>query len=455
MKNIFLVILFVHIVLAQSPSDSRISAIPSYVVGDAFNSSDLHTAFNRIDKYCDFIYDEYKVTHLTSSDATISTTERWGEGSWGRGRFSNYVDRFAIANRLDLARYDLLWSEHPSGTNTYWGTHPYIYFTACIIQAYVHRYTFETDFLKRSSYQNKIVSGLRYLMDEQLSDGGYYQWHQRETQESPNLNDLTTKNLETAYDAGEAVRAMVEGYNFLKDIQGFNNPTFLLRVVASIRKTADFLSLHDDTSFPTNYRAFALLGLTSAFEITGDKKYLTRAITKYIDEIQNFQDDNGAWFSPGNPANYHDAAPWYAGIILRSLAELYSVIPSTYDRSLSSTIKSQIYKTINHFLIPGMTSNGGARLDVEGRFWAYKMQASADTMGRDYSYGVVPSNLIHGLCSVLKHDILTTPEDKYIARTFLTNCVGVQVYDTNKDPILEQNEEVNILSFALYEDTNP
>ena len=83
------------------------------------------------------------------------------------------------------------------------------------------------------------------------------------------------------------------------------------------------------------------------------------------------------------------------------------------------------------------------------------MQASTDTIGRDYRYGVVPSNFIHGLCYVLKHNILTTPDDQYTVRKFLTNCVGVQVYDTNKDPILEQNEEVNILSFALYKEINP
>ncbi|MGA9408688.1 MAG: hypothetical protein WBW71_16255, partial [Bacteroidota bacterium] len=433
MKNLCLFVFCIHIAFSQGPSGTQMSSIPSYVIGDAFHSMELNNAINKITTYCDFIYNEYKVTQLTPSGATISSTERWGEGSWGRGRFSIYVDRFSIAGRLDLARYDLLWSEHPSGPNTYWGTHPYIYFTACMIQAYVHLYVFETDSSTKSSYQNKIVSGLQYLIDEQLGDGGYYQWHQREAQASPNLNDVTTKNLETAYDAGEAVRAMCEGYYFLKNIQGYNNPIFLAQIVASIRKAADFLLSHDDIDFPTNYKAFSILGLTSAFEITGDEKYLSRAITKYINEIQNYQDSNGAWFSPGNPANYHDAAPWYAGIILRSLADLYSVLPSTYDVSLSSNIKSQIYKTINHFLIPGMTNSGGARLDVEGRFWAYKMQASTDTIGRDYRYGVVPSNFIHGLYYVLKHNILTTPDDQYTVRKFLTNCVGVQVYDTNKD----------------------
>src|SRR5208283_3865246 len=134
MKNLYLFVFCIHIALSQGPSGTRINNIPSYVIGDAFNSTELHAAFNRIDKYCDFIYDEYKVTQLTSSGATISNTDRWGEGSWGRGRFSVYVDRFSVVNRLDLARYDLMWSENPSGTNTYWGTHPYIYFTACIIQ---------------------------------------------------------------------------------------------------------------------------------------------------------------------------------------------------------------------------------------------------------------------------------------------------------------------------------
>jgi len=122
---------------------------------------------------------------------------------------------------------------------------------------------------------------------------------------------------------------------------------------------------------------------------------------------------------------------------------------------LSSDIKTQIYETINHFFIPGMTNGGGARLDIDGRFWAYKMQASIDTADRNGAYGVVPSNFIHGLYSVLKHDILTTPNDKKIVRQFLTNCVGVQIHDTIKDPILEQNEEVNILSFSLYEEINP
>src|SRR5271169_1372667 len=97
MKNIFFAIFCVHIAFSQDLSDSHISAIPSYVMSDAFNSVDLQAAFNRIDKYCDYIYDAYKVTQLTSSGATISDTDRWGDGSWGRGRFSVYVDRFTIA----------------------------------------------------------------------------------------------------------------------------------------------------------------------------------------------------------------------------------------------------------------------------------------------------------------------------------------------------------------------
>ena len=472
--TLFFAVSLSYLTFSQAPGDYIIS--PDWVNADIVPQDTVSAAFNRVDLFLEYIYAPVKVTAIYPPNHTPQyqfdpNNERWGTGCWGRGRFSKDVDRNvffkqAINYNFFYNKYDT--THYSSPHYFFWTTHPENSYCARIITAYIHRYYFESDQTipnqnRKSRYLDRIIDGLNYLISQQSKDGGYIQWSRRPGQNIPNTNDnLIAPDFENAYDTGEAIRALVESYYFIKKI----TPIAILQrdILNAVRKAANFLTATSPKNLPVNYRAFTVWGLASAYRLTADSVYLNRATSIYLDQIDSCQNTDGSWHYS---SNYHDTAPWYIGIIIRGLAELYSVLPSSYDINIKSQIRNSIYKSINHFLITGMTKDGERRLQggtntpplannlpYDGQIIRYKYETDYDSPGKTPKIAII---LINGLYQVLHtNGFFLTKSDSINTNNFLNAITRPLVgYDKWASPALDQNTDDNILSYALYSDKNP
>ena len=472
--TLFLAVFLSHLTFSQAPSNYIIS--PDWINTNIVPQDTVSAAFNRVDSFLEYIYRPSKVSILYPPNHIPQyqfdpNNVRWPQGCWGRGRFSKDVDRKIFFKQP--INYNFFWNKYDtihyrSPNYFFWTTHPENSYCARIIAAYIHRYYFESDQTipnqsRKSRYLERIIDGLNYLMNQQSKDGGYIQWLRRPGQNIPNTNDnIITPDFENAYDTGESIRTFVESYYFIKKITPI--PTLQRDILNAIRKAANFLNITSPGNLPVNYRAFTVWGLASAFRLTADSIYLNRAISIYIDEIDSCQNDDGSWHYG---SYYHDTAPWYVGIIIRGLAELFSVIPSSYDAKIKSQIRNSIYKSINHFLITGMTKDGGRRLQggnrtppaannlpYDGQIIRYKYETDYDAPGKTPQLAII---LISGLYQVLHtNGFFLTKSDSINTNSFLNAITRPLVeYDKWASPALDQNTDDNILSYALYSDINP
>jgi hypothetical protein len=382
---LFLLLGFLQSYPQSNVPDDYILPLPAVIDSVVVSKKDLTKAIYRLHNFSEYIYNPVKITKIDSvsyspknlTDAGLDN--RWGEGSWGRGLFSKFVDRYLFEN-FKNPDYNSFYFETSlyNGNNLYWGTHPIIAYCSRTMRAYVNIYDSSEDDLIKSFCLDRIINGSKYLMSEQTPNGGYIQWHWRKYKNLPNSNDDIGTNYINSYATANAIISLEKVYDLFKQ-KKTNNSNFLDSIYSTIEKAGYFLTINANTKAPINYVAFSIWGLVGAYKITKEKKFLETAVQKYSSQVKDFQDEFGAWYIKSEEGpNYHDSHPAYMGIILRALIELYDELPESYYHYVKIDLKKSIVKGINHFLYPGIVHhnfpNQKIRLGEDGGLFAYERE---------------------------------------------------------------------------------
>ena len=437
--------------------DDYILPLPKGLDSSEVDLDDLKIAINRLHAFSDYIYNPVKITSIDSlsysplnlTDAGIK--DRWGAGSWGRGLFSKFVDRFLIDGK-EKTSYNAFYREHPDTNlkNHFWGTHPIVSYCARTTLAYLYFYYSSNEVITKSFCKDRFLSGAKYLISQQQPNGGYVQWHWRKDKNFPNTDNELGLNRPNSYSTSDALFALKNVYDYLKQSDDIN-PLLIEEIYNTIEKAGDFLVTHDNSSAHKNYISFSIWGLVNAFRITKNRAYLDTALVKYSNEIENFQDRNGAWYkNSSGTLDYHDAHSPYMGIILRALIDLYNVLPYSYYYETKTRLRKSIIKGINHFLLANVVHsnfpNQNVRLAQDGGIYPYSEQKDyTKHKGRALQ---LSQALMYALIS---DELFTEEEDLSRLRGFLNAVMHFQVSETiNHKKVLHINSDIYFNSLALY-----
>jgi len=264
--------------------DDYILPLPEGLDSSAVGLDDLKEALDRLHNFSEYIFNPAKITIIDSlfyspknlTDAGIK--DKWGAGSWGRGLFSKFVDRFLI-NTTKKTAYNAFYKEHPDTNlkNHFWGTHPIVSYCARTTLAYLNLYYSTNEVIIKSFCRDRFLTGAKYLIMQQQTNGGYVQWHWRKNRTNPNTDDNVGLNSINSYATGNAIFALKNVYNYL--IQSDDkSPVLLEEIYNTIKKAGDFLVTHDNSSAHKNYISFSIWGLVNAYEITNNRIYLDTAL---------------------------------------------------------------------------------------------------------------------------------------------------------------------------------
>lgn len=361
-------------------------------------------AFSRLHQYSDYIYNSNRLLAVDSTGYRINPDETWGQGSWGRGYFSWYVDQFLFNGDSSRVNYNRWYRER-------WSCHPLVRDNARRLVAYVYQYKAGDT---REEYVDKVAAGIKYLIEQQNNNkrsGSFLWWNFRKAMDVPDTSEIPDGNaMDAEYETGLALYALTEGYLFLKQFDDPANEPLLEQALSAIHISAKWCFVrslgYEVTTYDPkysgkikpsiNYRAYTVLGLVQAYRATSDPAYLRRAADTYVKCIKEFQDKNGAWYYGDDKANpnYHDAKPYYMGITLRGLVLLYELLDPAFDEGESirtrTLLAGSIYSTINHFLVKGIAGPDACRLDRDGRIRQYKMEGGANykISGAQFNQGI-------------------------------------------------------------------
>ncbi len=209
------------------------------------------------------IYNDHNVYFPQKNDKT---------GYWGRG----YYDWFPPFNT---------WSYHPLYRETAWR-----------IGAYIFLY----DISGEQEYREFAVRGLNYLVNEQSEDGAYRWWMGEKPSSEASF-----------YISGVVGEALALGFQYFKD----------KKYLDALRRISDWACAQSTDLTNTNYNSFLNHPLVMYYVISGEKKYLEKAIKFNLESIPVNMDETGAM------KDAHNRKAVYHYIIVRGLIRLLSRMP--------------------------------------------------------------------------------------------------------------------------------
>jgi hypothetical protein len=136
------------------------------------------------------------------------------------------------------------------------------------------------------------------------------------------------------YMNGLGTAVVSEGYKLFND----------QRYLDAAKKCGGFLATCSNVGgvvWGSNKSLFGAWGLASLYEITGEQKYLDRAVEFALYALSG-QLPSGVWADDHD----HDQQIWYHGIITRGLVVLLSVMPTSHPDY--TKIEQATYKALNH-----------------------------------------------------------------------------------------------------------
>jgi hypothetical protein len=453
----FFLLTFCEFYSQSNLPDDYILPLPEGLDSTEVELDDIKKALDRLHTFSEYIYNPVKITRIDSLSYSpkiltdAGNSNRWGAGSWGRGSFSKNVDRFLIDGKQKSA-YNVFYKEHPNINlkNRFWGTHPIVSYCARTTMAYLNLYYSANEVVTKSFCKDRFINGAKYLITQQHPNGGFVQWHWREGKTNPNTNDNVGFNSINSYATANAIFALTNVYNYLHQ-SGSRNPMLMEEIYKPIKKAGDFLVTLNNRNTHKNYISFSIWGLVNAYRITNNRTYLDTALNIYSNEIEKFQDRNGAWYKyTSGTLDYHDAQPVYMGIILRALIDLYDVLPHSYYYKEKNRLRKSIIKGFNHFLLQDIVhsnfSNHNVRLAEDGGIFPYSEQTEyTKNKGRALQLGQA---IIYSLES---DELFADREDRLRLRGFLKAVMKYQVNETiNYKRILHINSDIYFQSLALY-----
>jgi len=193
-------------------------------------------------------------------------------GYWGRG----YYDWFPPFNT--------------------WSYHPLYRETASRIGAYIALY----EITEEQEYQKLAIRGLNYLVSEQPEDGAYRWW----ASEKPSSEA-------SFYVSGVVGEAFALGFKHFQD----------KKYLDALRRISDWACAQSTDLTNTNYNSFLNHPLALYYTISGERKYLDKAVKFNLESIPINMDESGAM------KDAHNRKTVYHYIIVRGLIRLLSVMP--------------------------------------------------------------------------------------------------------------------------------
>lgn len=454
---IYLLFAFSIISYPQSLPDDYILPLPKDLDTGKVSSDDLNKAIERLHNFSEYIYNPIKITALDSilyipkNLTDLGNNNRWGEGVWGRGPFSKFVDRF-LFDGIQKTAYSSFYKEHHSNNlnHYFWGTHPIISYCSRTLIAYCNIYTQTSNHISKSFCIDRIIAGAKYLISQQQEDGSYVQWHWRKDKNIPNIDDEIGINERNSYATANAIAALTTVYILIKRIQ-INHESLSREIYLAIDKAGLFLARNTNTHAHKNYVAFSIWGLVHAYKIIKNDVFIDSAITKYKTSINFSQDSNGAWFlEKSNNSDYHDAHPAYMGIILRALIELYDILPNPFYYDIRNDLRKSITKGINHFLLPGIVHSNfpgnKVRLNKDGGLFAYFNEKEYI---RSKSRALQLSEAL--MLALQSPDLFSTESDIKRINGFLNAAMKYQINETcNTRTVLHVNSDIYFKTLTLF-----
>jgi hypothetical protein len=437
--------------------DNYILPLPKGLDTSEVHLDDLKKALDRLHNFSEYIYNPIKITSIDSlSYSPKNLTDagnynRWGAGTWGRGAFSKYVDRYLFDGKEHTA-YNVFYSKLLTNRlkNNFWGTHPIVSYCSRTTLAYLYLYYCKDEIMTRSLCKDRVLSGTQYLIKQQFPNGGYVQWHWRTNKSTPNIDDNVGLNGINSYATGNAIFALKNVYKNLL-LSGSESPFLSKEIYNTIKKAGEYLLTQNNNSIHRNYISYSIWGLVNSYKIIKNKVYLDTAIVRYSNDIENFQDSNGAWYKyTSGTLDYHDAHSTYMGIILKTLIDLYDVLPHSYYYKEKNKLRKTIIKGFNNFLLQEIVHsnfpNQNVRLAEDGGIYPYSKQKEyTRSKGRAFQ-------LSQALIYALKSDGLFTDEQDILRlRGFLNAVMKFQVNETiNYTKLLNINSDIYFQTFSLY-----
>jgi|GEM_PF-1934321 len=351
--------------------------------------------FNTLEQTSDDFSGMLKVIGLNTNSNPVwpyvyySTTDKWPEGTWGRGYNSEYAG-FVNGQNVD-GQYEFL---NNNNEGKYWACHPLMRRVAQFVTGHIHLYLVGHNM---SYNQDKIEKGIDYILTQQNTSGnnsgGFCWWAYRQNKTNINMNisENEVEPYETAYALQALSEYILSGLTYRKN-----------EVILAIQMASNYMYNVDwnSTSLNSNVRALGLWSLSDAYKVTNE----CMAYTK-IKQISNIlitdQNAIGIWETGTKDADgpnfiWHDTKIEYHMMTLRGLIEAFNVTPSQdegFKYNLSNTIKNGV----NHFINYRISSSSP---NVK---YAYKY-----LNGDDVPYWIAPEENQYGSQDILEPIIKLT-----------------------------------------------
>jgi hypothetical protein len=275
-------------------------------------------------------------------DGKLSETEKWPEGSWGRG-YSTWPKV-------------LLYPQNEMGL--FWACHPLMRDVACFIRGHIFLYLNNKNL---ATSERLAKAGMDYVLDEQIKTGknkGSFIWYlkragQEDLAMEPPVNKV--QPYETAY----ALVAMSEYYTSGIEYRREEVLTAINLTTANLLKIK---WAKDPSVGNTNLKALGIWSLSASYRATKNEKTYDqiREITEILITTQNIDStaENGLWLTGGreNIDGYeihHDTKIYYHMMNIRGLLEAFSITPDSETETkwrLADGIKRGVNQVITQRL---------------------------------------------------------------------------------------------------------
>lgn len=290
-----------------------------------------------------------KMISISGCIPSFSLSQRWPKGTWKLG----YYDLVGGSTWCNGT-----FNNGCSSVN-YWSAHPLIRQT----EDYGRSYTHLARRVSNSLYSDRMNWALDYLTDDaQQDDGGFIWWAHRINYTTTHLGETSSINCSSPYPQARGMKTLTDGYWYLREIASSSAGKYYKPIEHGSNW---FLKPSVYWSTTTNYKGFGAWALASAYKVTGEKKYLKKALN-LCQTIMGSQDQNpsshfyGCWRTGSDDAIIddlgvntgilvdHDTKIWYHLIILRGLIETMSTTPTNLP--IYADMQNSIRLGINHII---------------------------------------------------------------------------------------------------------
>jgi DNA-binding beta-propeller fold protein YncE len=215
-------------------------------------------------------------------------------GRWLAAEINNDENHYIRLKAEKKGYWGRGYYDWPPPFNT-WSFHPLYRETAWRIGSYIAL----QEITGEEEYGETALSALNYLVSEQPEDGAYKWW----AGEEPSSEGIFFVN-------GVVGEALALGYEHFKE------PNYL----QALRRICDWALLQPTDLTNTNYNSFLNHPLVLYYGLSGEKKYMDKAVKLTLESVSANIDEDGAM------KDAHNRKTVYHYLILRGLMRLLSVL---------------------------------------------------------------------------------------------------------------------------------